>query len=194
MLRHALVEHLIFPASVKMNIRNALMNDPMQSKRRAMEVAAYACLDSAHFQQLINCFLSNDYRLAQRAALSVSIAARQRPDMIVPHINTLVDMLPRTDVHDAVIRNSVRILQEIEIPAELHGKVMDICFAFIQNREIPVAIRVFSLTILDNFSKIYPEIRNELGIIIEEAMEFEKPAFRARGKKILARIKNQKHS
>ena len=177
-----------------MNIRTTLMADPMQSKQRATEVAAYACLDSANFQELMDCFLADDYRLTQRAALSVRIAAIQHPEMIAPHMGSLVDQLSRTDIHDAVIRNSVRILEEIEIPAELHGKVMDACFGFIQNRQIAIAIRAFSLTILYNLSKIYPEIKKELGIIIEETMEFEKPAIRARGRKILARIKNQKHS
>ena len=168
------------------------MANPMQSKRRATEVAAYACQVAANFQELIGCFLAKDYRLAQRAALSVRIASMECPEMIVPHIGSLVDMLSRTDVHDAVIRNSARILQEIEIPTATHGKVMDVCFELIQNRNIAVAIRTFSLTILDNLSKLYPEIRNELGIIIEESMDFERPAFRARGKKILAKIKNQK--
>jgi hypothetical protein len=176
-----------------MNISSTLMADPTQSKQRATEVAAYACQNSVHFQELMDCFIATDYRLAQRAAYSVSIAARQRPDLIAPHIGLLVDQLSRTDIHDAVIRNSVRILEAVTIPADLHGKVMDVCFEFIQNRQIAIAIRAFSLTILDNFSKIYPEIKNELGIIIEETMEFEKPAFRARGKKILANIKNQKH-
>ncbi|MCE7071465.1 hypothetical protein LZG74_14200 [Dyadobacter sp. CY327] len=176
-----------------MNIRSTLLADPIQSKRRATEVAAYACIDSTHFQELMDCFVANDYRLAQRAAQSVSIAVSERPDLIAPHMGSLVDQLTRPGVHDAVIRNSVRIMQETEIPVELHGKVMDACFNFIQNRQIAIAIRAFSLTVLYNFSKIYPEIKNELGIIIEEAMEFETPAFRARGKKILANIKKQKH-
>ncbi|MCF0050066.1 hypothetical protein LXM25_08370 [Dyadobacter sp. LJ53] len=169
------------------------MADPIQSKRRAAEVAAYACLDPAHFAELMQCFLSDDFRLAQRAAYSVGMAGRQRPDLMVPHIGSLVDQLERKDIHDAVIRNSVRILQEVKIPEDLHGRVMDVCFEFIQNRQAAIAIRAFSLTVLYNFSKIYPEIKNELGIIIEEAMEFETHAFRARGKKILANIKKQKH-
>lgn len=171
-----------------MNIRSTLMADPMQSKRRAAEVAAYACLDSAYFAELMDCFLSDDYRLAQRAAYSVSMAGRERPDLMEPHIGALVDQLERKDIHDAVIRNSVRILQEVEIPEELHGRLMDVCFEFIQNRQVAIAIRAFSLTILYNFSRIYPEIKKELRIIIEEALEYEKPAFVARGKKILKKI------
>ncbi|SKB95406.1 hypothetical protein [Dyadobacter psychrophilus] len=171
-----------------MNIRSALLADPMQSKRRASEVAAYACLDSAHFDELMDCFLSDNFRLAQRAAYSVSIAGSERPDLIEPHIGSLVDQLKRKDIHDAVIRNSARILQEVEVPEELHGRLMDVCFDFIQNRQIAIAIRAFSLTILYNFSRIYPEIKKELRIIIEEALEYEKPAFVSRGKKILKKI------
>jgi len=81
---------------------------------------------------LIQCFLSNEYRLAQRAAWSISRAARKKPELTKPYIKDLVARLSRTDVHDAVIRNSVRVLEEIENSEELHGDVMNACFAFIE--------------------------------------------------------------
>lgn len=134
------------------------------------------------------CFVSDDARLTQRAAWSVSWAARKRPDIIEPHIGTLVSQLKRSDVHAAVIRNTVRILQDIKIPEKYHGQVMEACFDYIQDRKTPIAIKAFSLTILFNLTKTYPEIKNELRIIIEENMDYETAAFRSRGKKILSKI------
>ncbi|MFX8778192.1 hypothetical protein ABTM50_20175, partial [Acinetobacter baumannii] len=70
--------------------------------------------------------------------------------------------LNNTEVHTAVIRNAVRVLETIEIPEQYHGEVMNRCFAFIEDPTIPVAIKAFSLTTLFNLSRQYPEIKHEL--------------------------------
>lgn len=172
-----------------MNIKEALLEDKTQNKAKAMQVAEYACLSPKNFKELMHCFLSNDYRLAQRAAWSVSWAARKEPAMIAPHIKSLVAQLKRVDVHAAVIRNSVRVLEAVDIPETLHGDVMNACFKFIESPVTPVAIKAFSLTTLFNLSKIYPEIQPELKLIIEERMDDETAAFKSRGKKILKAMK-----
>ncbi len=51
-------------------------------------------------------------------------------------------------MHDAVIRNSVRILQQIEIPESLHGELMNSCFQLLEEPLTPVAIKAFSITTL----------------------------------------------
>ena len=136
----------------------------------------------------MHCFLDEEYRLAQRAAWSVSWAARKKPGMITPHIKDLISVLHKKNVHDAVIRNSVRVLQEIDIPEDYHGEVMDACFHFIEKPSTPVAIKVFSLTILFNLSKYYAEIKPELKLIIEDCWEHETAAFKSRAKKILSKL------
>lgn len=109
-----------------------------------MKISAFACSSPKHFKELMQCFLSNEYRLAQRAAWSVSRAAQKHPELIKPYIKDLIAQLPRKEVHDAVIRNSVRILQQVEIPEALHGELMNNCFGFIESPSTPAAIKVFS--------------------------------------------------
>jgi hypothetical protein len=104
----------------------------------------------------------------------------------------LTEQLARKDVHPAVIRNSVRILQKIEIPEAFHGKLMHSCFGLIETPETPVAIKAFSLTILQHLSKYYPEIQQELKLIIEERWAHETAAFKSRAKKILKETDNLK--
>ena len=62
---------------------------------------------------------------------------------------------------------------------------MDICFHYLSSPNEPVAIKAFSLTILQNLSKQYPEIKNEIKLIIEERWEHETAAFHSRAKKFL---------
>lgn len=167
-----------------MNMREEVLRD--YSKEHTLKVAEYGCKSKANFAALIKCFLDDDYRLAQRAAWSVSWAAKQKPQMVMAHLKDLVAALQKKGVHDAVIRNSVRVLQEIDIPEEFHGDVMNACFQFLESATTPAAIKAFSLTTLFNLSKKYPEIKPELKLIIEERWEHETAAFHSRGRKILA--------
>ena len=172
-----------------MNIREELLKEKNYSKKQALKISAYACSSAKHFRELMQCFLSSQYRLAQRAAWSASWAALKEPELIKPYIKDLVDQLHRKDVHDAVIRNSVRILQKLEIPESLHGELMNNCFRFIESPATPAAIKAFSLTTVFNLSKFYPEIKNELRLIIEERWNHETASFRSRGKHILKALK-----
>ena len=156
-----------------------------------MKIASYACESKKNFKELMKCFLDKEYRVAQRAAWSVSWAARKQPKMIQPYIKELIEQLQRKDVHNAVIRNSIRILEDLEIPEEFRGALMNTCFNFIENPTTAIAIKAFSLTVLFNLSKQYPEIKHELRLIIEERWDTETAAFRARGKKILKAINNK---
>ena len=158
------------------------------SKTHALTIANYACESKESFKELMQCFLDDEYRLAQRAAWSVSWAAKEKPDMIYPHIKDLVSVLQKKNVHDAVIRNSVRVLQEIEIPEKYHGEVMNACFEFLEKPSTPVAIKAFSLTTLFNLSKDYPEIKPELKLIINDRLDYETAAFKSRAKKILPQL------
>ena len=175
-----------------MNIREALLKEKLHKKEQALVITDYACTSDKNFNELMHCFLSDEYRLAQRAAWSVSWAAQKQPHFIMPYIKDLIQQLPRKDVHDAVIRNSVRILQKINIPEDLHGELMDSCFNFIESNETPVAIKAFALTTLYNLSKIYPDIQNELKLLIEEKWEHETAAFRQRAKQILKDLNKTK--
>jgi len=175
-----------------MNTREALLQDKIYTKAQATAVTNYACSSPEQFKELMQCFTGNDYRIAQRAAWSVSEAAQRKPELIQPYLEDIVAQLQRTDVHPAVVRNSVRILQSIEIPEELHGEVMNACFIFIEKPPTPVAIKAFALTTLYNLSKHYPDIQHELQVIIEERMDNETAAFVSRGKKILRQLQKCK--
>jgi len=78
-----------------MNIKEALLDDATYSKEHILKISEYACASAKNFKTLMQCFLANDYRLAQRAAWSVSWAARKKPEMIKPHIKSLVEQLER---------------------------------------------------------------------------------------------------
>ncbi|HEY4286278.1 MAG TPA: hypothetical protein VGN00_04190 [Puia sp.] len=158
------------------------------SKKQTDRIVKYIGGDKRRFAQLIQLFFSGEYRITQRAAWPLSYCVRNHPELIGPYFKRLLDNLDRKDIHVAVIRNTVRLLQDVTIPKRFHGRVMNRCFEFIQAPETPIAVKAFSLTILSHLSADYPEIRGELRLIIEDQWEQATPAFRSRAKRILKKL------
>jgi len=126
--------------------------------------------------------------MAQRAAWPLSYAAVANPAFIQKHFPKLLKNLEKINLHTAIKRNTVRLLQDISIPAKFHGRVMNLCFDYISSPVEAAAVKAFSLTILENLSGQYPEIKTELKTIIEDRWDFESPAFHARARKILKKL------
>ena len=108
-----------------------------------------------------------------RAAWPLSYCVIDHPALISPHLAKLVKNLHKPGIHDSVKRNTVRLLQYIDIPKRFHGEIMDICLRYISSPGEPAAVKAFSLSILQNLSKQYPEIKNEVKLIIEERWPYE---------------------
>lgn len=157
------------------------------SKTQTDKIIKYVGSNKDRFAELMKLFLKGEYRITQRAAWPMSFCVIDHPELIAPYFKQIVPLLEKPGVHDAVKRNIVRLLQFVEIPKKYHGQVMNTCFALVANVETAVAIKAFSLTILDNLSKLYPDIRAELKLIIEERWAHETAAFRSRARKILSK-------
>lgn len=155
------------------------------SKKQTDRIVKYIGADKKRFARLIELFFRGEYRITQRAAWPLSYCVRAHPQLIDPYFKPLLENLARKDIHVAVIRNTVRLLQDVTIPEKHQGRVMSTCFDFLQSPETPIAVKAFSLTILSNLSKDYPDIRGELRLIIDEQWEHSTAAFRSRAKKAL---------
>jgi hypothetical protein len=168
-----------------MNLKETLLEE--HSKKQCNKIVNWIGEDNNKFKELIQLFLNGEYRVVQRAAWPMSYCAKEHPEWINSYFPDFLDRLEKKDAHDAVRRNIVRVFQDINIPRKYHGRIMNCCFEFIQSNEIAIAIKAFSLTILENLSKQYPDIIPELILIIEERWGIETAAFRSRAKKILSK-------
>jgi len=166
-----------------MNLKETILKE--HSKKQCDKIVNYVGNNKERFAELMELFFAGEYRVTQRAAWPMSYCVKNHPQLIQPYFKKLLNNLDKKELHDAVIRNTVRLLQDVEIPKKHQGKLMKICFGYIQSNEIPVAVKAFSLSILHRLSKQYPDILSELKLIIEERWPHETAAFRSRAKKIL---------
>jgi hypothetical protein len=166
-----------------MDLRETILGE--HSKANCTKIVNWVGHSQKRFDELFKLFLKSEYRINQRAAWPLSYCVIDHPAFIPKHFSTLIKNLHKPGIHDSVKRNTVRLLQHIDIPKKFQGDIMDICFRYISSPDEPVAIKAFSLSILQNLSKLYPEIKNEVRLIIEERWEHESAAFRSRAKKFM---------
>ncbi len=155
------------------------------SKKQCDRIVKYIGNDKQKFAALMQLFFKGEYRITQRAAWPMSYIVQEHPALITPYFKKLLDYLDKPGIHVAIIRNTVRLLQDVEIPAKFQGRVMSRCFDYVAAPETAIAVKAFSLTILENLSKKYPDIIPELKEIIESQWDNATPAFRSRAKKAL---------
>ena len=170
-----------------MDFRDSLQKE--HSKAQTIKIADYVGFNRARFKKLIDIYLAGPYRITQRAAWPLSLCMERHPSLILPHLTQILMHVSKPGVHDAVKRNTVRLLQFIDIPPRFRGKVADLCFGYLQNRKEAIAIRVFSMTVLTKLSRKEPDLRRELELLIEDELPYASPAFRARARASLKDIK-----
>lgn len=159
------------------------------SKAQRDRIVAYIGDDPKRFADLVAAFLNGPYRITQRAAWPLSHCVKKHPHLVQRHLPSLINHLKKEGLHDAVARNTFRLMQFIKLPTKLHGRVADLCFKYLADRSRPIATRVFAMTVLTNLCEFHPELAQELTPLIEDELPLGSPAFRARGSKMLAQLK-----
>ncbi len=170
-----------------MNLRAEIL--AKHSKAQTNMIMEWIGTSQKRFDELVQLFLTDEYRVVQRAAWPIGSIAEIQPQLLKKHLPVFVALLRKPGLHNAVRRNITRLLQYVSIPESLKGDVMDACFSFICDVQEKAAVKAFSLTILEQLAKEYPEILPEIITVIEERWDYETAAFHSRARKILKKSK-----
>lgn len=166
-----------------MILKEAILKE--RSKKQRDLIVRWIGKDPGRFTELISLFLQGDYRVTQRAAWPLSTCAMAHPQLIQAQLPALVAHLHQKDLPNAVKRNVVRLLQTVEIPPELEGSVLTLCMDYLASDLEPVAVKAFSLKVLERLSQKYPEILPEIRYMILAQLQRQSPAFRVRARVFL---------
>src|SRR5205809_4246228 len=129
-----------------MTLREQILKE--HSKNNCNAIVKWIGDSQSRFDELFNLFLHDEYRVVQRAAWPLSNAVIVHPEFIQKHFSKLLVNLEKPDLHNAVKRNTVRLLQDVPIPTKFQGRVMNLCFDYIISLDEAVAVKAFSFVIL----------------------------------------------
>jgi hypothetical protein len=166
-----------------MNLQQSLPNRYSQTEFK--KIIDWINGSHQHFAELMEIFFEHNSLRNQYAASIMIHCVDKWAYLLTPYLEKLILNLQNDNLKDATKRSTVRVLQEVKIPENLHGILANICFQYLQNPLEAIAIKVFSMTIIHNLTKDYPELKEELRFILEEQIPFQSAGFRSRAGKIL---------
>lgn len=158
------------------------------SRRQTDRIARWIGGDRQRYRELIGLLLHGEPVFTQRAAWIISVCHDAHPELIVPHLSRVLKKMQEPDVHDALKRNVVRLLQNCEIPESQLGTVASLCFDYLAALDTPVAIRANAMTVLLNISEREPDLKRELRTSIELMLPYCEPAIVSRARMVMKRL------
>ena len=170
-----------------MKLRETILAE--HSKSQMLKIVKWVGDDKKRFAELVKLFLTDEYRVVQRAAWPLSNIVIKHPDFVKPYFAKFIALIPNEKVHPAVVRNILRLLQFVDVPEKYLGKLTNSCFDLLLKSSSPIALKVFSMEVLLNVTKKEPELKRELKIIVEDLMKEGSGGIKARGRKILKALK-----
>ena len=103
-------------------------------------------------------------------------------------INSVMEERPEKrsdDVHIAVKRNVIRLLQFVDIPKRYEGRIFEVCYALLDDPNEAVAVRCFSLSVAAKIAKDSPELMDELRLVATKYPQVATAGFRSRARRVL---------
>lgn len=158
------------------------------SKRQTVRIAQWIGTDKKRYRQLMELLLHGEPVVTQRAAWILISCYEIHPPLITAWIPELLNKMQEPNVHDALRRNVVGILQCCEIPASQLGIIANLCFEYLGEPSTPVAIRANAMTVLARIAEREPDLKRELRTSIELMLSQGEPAICSRARHIMKRL------
>jgi hypothetical protein len=147
------------------DIKAELTNDIRAFK--APDLAQYIVTHKL-LSQLITCCLDKDQLLSSRSMWVLGHVSDLDNDVVIPYYDKLILNLKNKELHNGVIRNTLRLFQKFEVPKKHETFLLDKCYEYITNPQEAIAVRSFAMTVVFNISKPYAELLNELKLVLTE--------------------------
>lgn len=168
-----------------MDLKEALLKE--HSLAHTTKISLWAVESKTNLKQLMQAFFSKEKILVQRASWAASKAYDLKPEWFDMYLFQLITCLEKP-IHGSVRRNSLRMMQTMDIPEEYQSQLIDQLFELLSDPKEESAVKAFAMTVAYNVVKQYPELGKELKIIIEDQLPYATPSFRSRAKRITNKL------
>jgi hypothetical protein len=117
-------------------------------------------------EKLLTFALDKDHVISNRAMWVLNHCADINFESVKPFHLKLINHLKNKNLHSGVIRSVLGIFQEQPVPKKTKAFMLDKCYEYIKNPTEAIAARAYAMTIVFNISKPYPDLLQELSIVL----------------------------
>lgn len=162
-----------------------------RSTGHSEEVAAEVLADDSLFPDLFEGLLSDDAIIRSRAAHALMQIAPTRPDLVRPYKEVLMQDVARIKQWE-VREQLCKILPRLGLTRAEIAYAVEIFRGYLNDKSS--IVRTCALQALADLTEMEPSLKPEIMPTIEELTQTGTPAMRARGRKLLIKLrKDRRH-
>jgi hypothetical protein len=133
---------------------------------------------------LFQVLLTGQEQYARTSAEVLRHVSDHDPTVAQPYIDQLIERI-NTATHPGITRCIFRLFQRARFTEDQEGTLIEVGFEHLNNRNNPIAIRVFAMSTLANITKKYPELHEELIAVLQDNLGEESAGYQNRAMKII---------
>lgn len=141
----------------------------------------------SHFTLLLELAIHEKDPLAWRASWVLDGSDELKPGLATAYITTIVKALPGMESKGS-LRSLLRLLTRYDIPEEEQGLLIDLCFSYLVSELYPVAVKAHAMMIIYQHVLLYPELKDELIVVIEDQISNNSVGFKSRGRRLIKQM------
>lgn len=169
-----------------MDIKHELLTD--RSKQNIQRLADYIGKDKKRCAVLWKLIRYGEAPLPQRGAWLFETCVPKHPELALPYISEMLSYMQQ-DVPDGVRRSFSKVFSIVDIPEDLSGEIYDLSVDWIIQEKTSIAVKAHLMETAKNIALPYPELREELAIVIRDQMKYSESAgVQSRGKRMLKEL------
>ncbi len=153
-----------------------------RGKKQIEEIVAWVGGRRGRFGELMGFVASEEFDLAVRSAWAGGWVVEAHPGLLAEHLTAVLDVLERPGLCSSVARGIFRMLQFGQLSGECEGRVLAAAMAALGG-PMPVAVKVYAMTVLKRLIGDYPELMAEVRLLVEEQLHDASPGFRVRARR-----------
>jgi len=127
-------------------------------------------------KELLHCFFGTNKKISDRAAWVLSHVADDYPEYFSIYLSDFCEIILKKTASKAQQRNTIRLMQFVPILEKDESKILDSCFSILINKSSDIASVVSSIEVASKLCSPFPELINELNLILEDWKSFSSSA------------------
>lgn len=163
-----------------------------RTSEKMRTIVDYIGKNKVRYRALMKVLFSDEFgkqrKVPMYAAWTMTHVLDAVPHLMQDYWAEMIAHLDKEKLHPTEIRSIVRSWSGQEIPEELKGTIVEMCFQFLADYETDVAVKVYSMTILADLVQEYPDLRNEFIAAVEALLEKPKASLNARARMAFKKI------
>ena len=159
------------------------VNSKTSRDKLAQEIIHYK-----NFEEVYLFIKSNDNKQGNRAAWTLTKVNETISNWLPHYFDDILKWLPQMKTQ-GIHRSIIKIVATNSIlPEENESEWIDFCYEKLQNVDVDIAVKVYSMELLCKFCIKYPDLINEFKIVLEEGSKIYSKAYSGRAKKIYKKL------